>query len=545
MRPVFASGFAGCPASADSTFHSSRLAVYSHLRQETAPASTAPTNNGARFPAVEPIERTTPRVTSWISAGWVRYGIVGLSAALIAEGLMLDNVVFPVAQFMLLASAYAAARMLSRRPLVDPLQGLLAYFYWWFGVGPIVICGYDLIVGNSVRAVEIAGRFNLGTLVVAIGLPFYSFAAAWTLQKLERTECFLRFLQPRSENYSKRTILLFLIGWILSAAIVSTAGGIVEVNQFGGTVTLVWWVGILASCARFFLAFAQSTLLWSFSAPGGWRRQPRWFWIAGGCVLGYSVYSGIFSGSKGEIVQIGALGLIAYVTTRQRIPWFFAITGLSFFLIAVAPFVRTGRIQMELEGSDGGADRKETFRALLQNRSFLVDGFDPKQLDIESPFRGVYEVAGEIANRSGSLGGPLDGTTITAGLEALVPRAISPEKPEMNIGNVFTHVYGSALGISADNDINNIAPSLPFEMVANYGLVAGVISFPLIGVGWAVFCCLLLSPARMANHPLAPWLVLSAGKFEGALGPVLAWGRDLPFTLLLIWLIRAGARREL
>lgn len=105
----------------------------------------------------------------------------------------------------------------------------------------------------------------------------------------------------------------------------------------------------------------------------------------------------------------------------------------------------------------------------------------------------------------------------------------------MNIPNVFSQICGAALGITDENnEVQNLAASIPSQVVTNYDILASVLSFPLIGILWILLCIFLLSSGGIPDHALPAWLVLSRGEFEGAVGGLAALGREIPLVLLVL-----------
>jgi hypothetical protein len=136
--------------------------------------------------------------------------------------------------------------------------------------------------------------------------------------------------------------------------------------------------------------------------------------------------------------------------------------------------------------------------------------------------------------------------TIVWGLESLVPRALYPEKRDMNIGNFFfRNNLARATHETLTSTISNVGLSIPFEFVDNFGWLAGTLCFGLLGIAWAVITGCLLTAGRFHNHPLTPAMVALAGGTEAALGHWLASLRDLVFPLLILYIIYRLSDRKL
>jgi hypothetical protein len=211
--------------------------------------------------------------------------------------------------------------------------------------------------------------------------------------------------------------------------------------------------------------------------------------------------------------------------------------GALVFLLFITPFVTYGRNAVLISGAADSAMRKQIFSEVLKDPlAFLPAAVEA--MDVSVFFRDMYPIAGELTRRNGLFDGEWHGDTITWGLEVLVPRVFMPDKRDMNIGNFFVQTVGVDIGISGiDDTLTNIGSTIPFEFVGNFGWCAGILSFGLIGVFWPLLCSWLLSPARLSNHPLTPFLVVSSMGMESALGHYLVGLRGLIIPLLLCYLI--------
>jgi hypothetical protein len=249
----------------------------------------------------------------------------------------------------------------------------------------------------------------------------------------------------------------------------------------------------------------------------------------------------IDSGSKGAILMpLFFLGL-SYFTWRQRPPWALFITLFMLFFLVVEPYVFTNRNLARSEGLINSEERVELFQQQL--REFRPTLPDWREIKIDDLFRGIYVNAVHVAQISSPLSGPWDGQSVRDGLSAMVPRFLDPEKADSNMGNFFAH----RLGVSPEEDtMNNIAISVPFEIVGNYGFVAGILSFGVIGILWSLFVCLLLTEARLATHPLTPLCVTMLMPIEGSVGQFVNTHKDLPIALLAAWfvLLLLGRRKS-
>jgi hypothetical protein len=268
-----------------------------------------------------------------------------------------------------------------------------------------------------------------------------------------------------------------------------------------------------------------------------WKTIPRILRILIFIVIAQVVISSLLGGWKSPLAILGAYYIFAYVFRHQKPPWTIILIGIFVFLVFITPFVMIGRGLAITEGADNSAMRKQVFVELIKNpQTFLPIGL--KAVDVSIFFRGIYPLAGELTRRNDFIGGEWHGHTIFWGLETLVPRAIDPNKPDQNIGNLFSQTVGADIGISSiDDNLNSLAISIPFEFVGNFGWGAGILSFAFIGFFWTLFICWLLSPARLASHPLAPFLTLATMGIEAPFGAFAATMRDLIIPLLICYFV--------
>jgi len=204
------------------------------------------------------------------------------------------------------------------------------------------------------------------------------------------------------------------------------------------------------------------------------------------------------------------------------------------YLGLIEPFVAKARIVCQLRGAYNSDQRRQIFEEVLTTGEFFRTSW--KEVFIESPFRGIYQLAQKTADLSSFTEGPWQGESIRTGMLTVIPRVFYPDKPDMNIGHYFA-VKLSAPGYEYESQ--NVALTVPFEVVGNYGWLIGVFSFVLIGIVWTALTVWMLSPGRLATHPLMPWLLGVAMTFEDGIGPFINGIKDVPIALLVvagIWL---------
>jgi len=486
------------------------------------------------------------RSRNWFETLWFRATfamMVGLTlvTAIASE----SSLEYLAGQLFLLLSVYFSLYILSDKPLINPIQVVVMVFYWWFGIGPVVTSAFYLLVGapDKVALAQEAGRESLW--IVSLGLPLYAIAARKTLHLLNVKKAFARFLMPREYLFRPSTLLIYALAGLsakLVILVLTILGirGITFINFLGGTQTNIWWVGVLNSIGDVF-TFATVGIIFSLVAPS--RMSPLWLKGIGILIILLTLVSAFTSGWKSAFVIIFFYIICARVSLTQRFPWRLGLAVLLGFLFVVEPFVNFVRIQAQIAGAESPADRKEIFRQALTEGT-LTAKRDWKEIQVASLFRGIYPLAGELVRSNTLLNGYWRGKTIAWGLQILVPRALFPEKPVANIGNFFARTVGVDIGISTPENYDyNVGVSIPFEFVGNFGLLAGVLSFPLIGLFWALLCGWLLSASRISSHPFSPLLCFVAITMESAFGSFLAVLRGYIIPLIVmsfIWILRKG-----
>jgi hypothetical protein len=482
----------------------------------------------------------------WFLSLWFNLGITSMAFAVILAGVSSRAPwQFVAGQMTLLAGVYVALFMLSSERLLNPVQAGVLLFYWWFGVGPLVLSSHAALLGNAVSARAIQQNGQSVVLLVAAGLPLYALAGRAALDRLSAAGIKARFLEPAGDLYRPSTLVLYWVvggGALLAVRMFDILGlpGITTLNYLGGTRTDFWGAGVINAVA----------VLSSFGVAGmvthlAFRKWQTPWWLFGLIVLvmGEAVFRALTSGWKGAFFVFFAMLLSAWTTAARRPPWAFVLFILFSYIAVVEPFVMAARHRAEVTRAQSVTDRERVFVEHLRGGGLSVSS-DWREWRVRSPFRDIYAMAAETTRRASCCSGPWRGDTLVWGLQANIPRAIFPGKPEMSVGNFFARAIGSPIGLSGvDNFINNVPVSIPFEMVGNFGWVAGLLTFPLLGAAWAFWCGWLLSPARISTHPLAPFFVVSTLNFERDLGSFLNLHRDMLFALAAayaIWLIRKG-----
>jgi len=486
------------------------------------------------------LNRKPVRCCGWVRSLWLVLSLGGVMAMATFTALCTGApAAYVVGQLVLGLSTYIALFFLANRPLFNPIHAVVFIFYWWFGVGPAVVAMRNFLLNMPDAALYEQVSSMEALWIVAPGLIFYAIIARLTLNFYPRKGPYARFLRPAGDNYRPRVLIIYLSLVGLSTAALSVLQmmgiqGMEETSFFGGTKTTIWWVGVIAAAGSI-APFVSSSLMTALSGP--WKKIPVVVWILIGVVVALTVVFALLGGWKSPLAVLGAYFTIAYISRYQRPPWLIMILGAVVFLWVITPFVHYGRHIAVTSGATDSAMRKEVFMDILKDpKAFMLAGKEGLYVSIF--FRGIYPLAGELTRRNGIIDGEWKGYTILWGFEILVPRALLPNKRDAAIGNFFSRTVGADIGRTNRNDtLNSAAVSIPFELVGNYGWAAGVLSFGLIGVFWTLLCCWLLSPARLSNHPLTPFLALSTLGMEGALGHYLAGLRGLIIPLFLCYFV--------
>lgn len=484
----------------------------------------------------------------WFSSRWMKLFVVFTTFIIFLTSIITEApILYPFGQLALLASVVFSLSLLADRPLLNPLQALVAVFYWWFGVAPLLISTFKLFFNSTDSALLIQMKSIDGVWPVAFGLPLYAFYARSATNWLEKQNLFCKPLLPQGKMYKDKTILVFFSICYISFFLLTVVkqlgfSGIEEVNYLGGTKTTIWWVGIIGAMTAL-SKLLNSALLYSLVVSR--QEVSRLQKVLAILVIIQSLYIAAVGGWKGGFVLIVLYSLFAYISETQKIPFKTIIIGLLTFVVLIEPYVKYGRYLSEISNITSSAERKEIFTSIIASKEKVLT-INPKDINIESPFRGLFSLASSIVQENDLLYGAWNGKTIIMGLSALVPRVIYPGKPDLNVGNFFYHnLRQHDFETVKTDDQTNISLTIPFEVIGNFGIIAGIASFAVIGVFWGLFSGYLLSPQRLANHPLTPLLVGLTFNYEMALGHFLASLRSYVFPLLVIFIVWKACKREL
>jgi hypothetical protein len=484
----------------------------------------------------------------WSRSLWFNLFFCFFASSSVIIGIISDApLCYTLGQFFFSISAYCSFCILSDRPLFNPIQAFVAIFYWWFSVCPSVGGGFYLLLGLPDKALkaQVSGMESLW--VVAAGLPLYAIAARHTLVLMAEKAVYAHFLLPEGQNYTKKTMILFFsVGFSAQAALLlcSNLGiaGQESTNYLGGVKTTIWWVGIIAGIVPM-VNLTSSVLVTELIKP--WKSIDVSVKAISFIIIAQTMYGALTSGWKGHFVFLVFFIMCAYISKHQSLPWRSLLLFMLVYLLIIEPFVATGRHLAELDSVTTVSEKRDVFLNLIEN-----GGLNNKRaihdINIESPFRGIYPLAGDITRNNTLFDGEWAGKTVEWGLSVLVPRVMNPEKPDMNIGNFFYKTtYSRSANEVVHGDLTNVSISLPFEFVGNYGWGIGVMSFFFIGIFWASFCGWVLSVPRLSYHPFSPYVIGMTLGVEAPLGHFLATLRGFIVLLLVIFAIRKLVRHSL
>ncbi len=444
-------------------------------------------------------------------------------------------------QFALSLCTFGALLILGDRPLLNPLQALVFLFHWWFAWGPAVCSFFFYVSDDLPQSSHFVSGDGGAILIVALGQLLFALCAALTLRLFRKFRVGLSFLLPEGVLYSPRTLVTYSAVAAAAYALTGVLGlfgirAFEDVNFLGGQKTV----------SPLLAAIVPITQLGQFATVGliGYLVLRR---TAGGPLLKFAtiltllgnIAFALQSGSKTPIIlPLFYVGLV-YFTYRQRIPWTLCISLLAFYVVFVEPFVASSRTASNSQNANSSDDRVEIFRQKLREGSFAALNW--REINIESPFRFIYSEAIQVAAISEMNSGPWAGESLENGFSTMVPRFLSPQKADSNMGNYFAHQLGEA---GEGDETYNISITIPFEFVGNYGFVAGILSFGLLGFFWTAILCFLLSEQRLATHPLMPVCVTLIMTVEGSVGQMANGLKLLPIPILAAWVVFIAVRRK-
>jgi hypothetical protein len=436
-----------------------------------------------------------------------------------------------IGQLILGLSAIVSLQLLKRYPLINPIHVVVLFFQWWFGWAPAVCAAFWIWQGDPVSARAYTENGITSIIIVSFGLPLYASAARWVLTNWKGPQ--LTIAVPKQASYKITFVLRMCLAAMVASLILQVFAmyGIrayESINYLGGRQTITWWLMPLVECEQLAnLAAVASCSLLAVSG-GKINRNGRIIALA---IITFATALALTSGTKGAIVKPAFYFIVAFINWKRRVPWIAVAFLLFSYLIFVEPFVDGMRIVSEKARSTTPAQRVELYRMGLRN--MLFNRNVEVHPNIESVFRGIYPYTQQIVTQSSMISGPWKGESILDGISAVIPRAILPTKAESNMGNFFAHELSD---ITENNQIN-IAITIPFEVVGNFGWFAGILSFAAIGTVWAAFIAWALTVDRMTTHPLTPYMIALAMIMEQSVGQALNALKMLALVLVLLYLL--------
>ena len=430
-------------------------------------------------------------------------------------------------------SIFASLRILSDRPLLNPIQTFVFLVYGWFSVGPCVEVLWNMWWQGGADVEYLIERGVKTLWVFCLGLPLYAATSRSVLNLMEREKLWIRFVQPFGQYFRLKTLFIFLSVGLITAALLNLFH-ISGTNPLGlGVIEQPSWTIYLIKAITGVSSMGIVGIFWYIAARKG--EVPLLWRILGWVVLFFSIVMAIPSGSKGAIVYPFTIIIIILTTKKQHPPFKLLFIFVLVFYFTVLPFVTDLRYLAQSMTLTSKSDVKELVLEYVKSFKFK-DVRERADFNPAVFFRGIYYYAGTVADRSNIFSGPWGGYTYKTGFLALIPRAIYPEKPDLNIGNYVARDIGA---FPESDHLTNIGVSLPVEAWGNFGAFAALLSFVFIGIMWSFVCGLILSPQRLHDHPIAPIFVLQTIGFEAVLAHFLSGTLKMyPFMLFGAWIIK-------
>jgi hypothetical protein len=296
----------------------------------------------------------------------------------------------------------------------------------------------------------------------------------------------------------------------LPVTIQQTAHYVADLSLFG--ILMLWVLQLKGQ-----LSAAATIVLWAVLIPG-------------------RVMLGLGTGRIAQGVEVGLAAIIAYSLTRDRIPW---KTCVSVFIgmLCLLP------VRQEFRGLTWvgwGAELSLASKAILYPRVAIeylqtADSWDSFQVAMSRlahlmTFAEVVERTPEDIEYWG-------GETYQALLYKVIPRAIYPDKPMIETGQLFGHRYGFLSPTDRTTSYN--LPQL-VELYANFGVVGVLIGMFIIGIIYAAIVrCFGSRSAGFGGHVAGAYIMAKLLLIENSAALVfggLAW--NIVFVALLHWSVR-------
>lgn len=290
----------------------------------------------------------------------------------------------------------------------------------------------------------------------------------------------------------------------------------VDLSLFG---ILVLWVLQLKG----HLGIAGTLVLWTLLVP--WR-----------------VMLGLGTGRTAQAVEVGLAAIVAYSLVRDRIPW---KTCASVFIgmLVLLP-VRQDFRELTWSGSD--ADLALTSKAILYPRvaaDYLASADARDSLQVAMSRLAHLMTFAEVVEKTPGDIGYWEGETYRALLYKIIPRAVYPDKPTIETGQLFGHRYGFLSPTDRTTSYN--LPQL-VELYANFGIVGVLVGMFVVGVIYAAIVrCFGHRDGGLGSQVAGAYVMAKLLLIESSAALVfggLAW--NIVFVGCLHWCVRVVDIRQ-
>ena len=391
-------------------------------------------------------------------------GIAAAATIVVVPAVAYDWWLALSAVVFLLACLAAIASASGRLGLLSWSAGIPAFYALFFFVLP-------LLIRMTQPAVEEADRALAQALWVAT-VGILGFAAGANL---------MRVVPRPAASYDLGGLLTLDVGrnpWMFSAfatigtaallwsyafgyfGLIGTRGG--EVSEVAGPVTAL----------GFLLAIAH-VMAWNrFFATG--ERRLLWFGVVSTVLM---AGLGILGNSKAQIVMPFVLIGLCLWGVSGRIPFKLFATAVLLYAFVAFPFVTAARSAYAVAEFTGSRDLlAELAIDYLLSARWMDDAADFSV--VQSLGRDLLPYFAHIVQQAGNTVDFMSGRTYGDALEILVPRFLSPDKPDMSIGNWTAQAFGM---IAPDDDLTNLSPTYMGELYMNFGSVGVLAGMAVVG----------------------------------------------------------------
>jgi hypothetical protein len=186
---------------------------------------------------------------------------------------------------------------------------------------------------------------------------------------------------------------------------------------------------------------------------------------------------GLFANSKGQVVAPFFYIALCSWGASGKFPVKLLLIPLLLYIFVAFPFVTASRLALQGGLQVSNYELAHATIDYLFSGQWLSDAADFNA--IEPLGRGLLPYFALIVQQAGSTVEFALGRTLEQGFELLVPRALYPDKPDMNIGNWTAQNFGV---VSVTDDLTNISPTYMGEFYMNFGLSGVLIAMFLLGM---------------------------------------------------------------